>query len=560
MNRTARRSHGTARKLALRSSLVLACALPWLACSDDHAPGGGPDADASVDTGPPPSETPNETAGARLRPVYEKVSASDGTYTLAATAWWDQQLGEYCRFELAADGATRCLPPHITEETDDYFVESTCSQPDARAVGVPLPSTGCGFATLAPKARWMSLPIKLAKDCSGKEIRRLPDASRLFPSVLYQLKNGICQAVSVPTDHAYYEVSKAVKTSPQDFVSADVSEVDGPTSGPRLRAVYRKYAGSDGSSALSFSETFDAQRGLLCGQVKAADGVPRCLPKRRPWRDAYLDGACSKPARVLGAVDTCKADARDGAFLGEPVKLGACNGTRVRQMPSAPGNLAWFNLNGAVCQAAQGLPGEYALDEADVLAQPEEAPASFAPLTPTVRPWRETDGYGKPGAQLALMLHEYSSDDGFKELIGQELSDPTTGGECARGVSEDGAIRCVPSSTRTHYATVSSSKPLYFADPTCTQPVWGYAPDLCEPPADARFVREYVSNGTCTSVVRISEIPATPLTLAKLYQLTANVCVAAPLDPSKLRLFLQSERKSVPPTSFPKLETEYLTR
>lgn len=257
---------------------------------------------------------------------------------------------------------------------------------------------------------------------------------------------------------------------------------------------------------------------------------------------------------------TCLPDARDGAFLGEPVKLGACSATRVRQIPGAPGNLAWFDLNGAVCKAASPRPGEYALDEADVLAQPEEAPASFATLTPTVRPWQATDGYGRPGAQLALVLHEYSSDDGAKAPIGQALSDPTTGGECARAVSEDGVFRCVPSSTRTRYATISSSKPLYFAGPTCDQPVWGYTTDVCEPPADARFVREYVSNGTCTSVVRISEIPATPLTLAKLYQLTANVCVAAPLDPAKLTLFLQSERKSVAPSAFPKLETEYLTR
>ena len=94
MNRTARRSHGTARRLALRSSLFLACALPWLACSDGAAPAGVPD--ASVDASPLPSETPNETAGTRLRPVYQKVSASDGTYTLDAAAWWDEQLGDYC--------------------------------------------------------------------------------------------------------------------------------------------------------------------------------------------------------------------------------------------------------------------------------------------------------------------------------------------------------------------------------------------------------------------------------------------------------------------------------
>jgi hypothetical protein len=558
MNRTARRPSRTARKVALRSSLVLACALPWLACSDDSAPG-GPAIDASAEASPS-SETPNETAGTRLRPVYEKVSASDGTYTLAPAAWWDQQLGEYCRFELAADGATRCLPPHLTEETDEYFIESTCSQPDARAVGVVSPTTGCGFATLPLKATWMSLPVKLAKDCLGAEIRRLPDAARIFPSVLYQLKNGICQAVSVPADHAYYEVSKAVKTSPQDFVSADVSEVDGPTSGPRLRAIYRKYAGSDGSSAVSLRDAFDAQRGLLCGPVKAADGVLRCLPAARSWHAAFLDGACSKPARVLRPVDACKADARDGTFLGEPVTLGACNASRVRKIPGAPVNMGWFDKNGAVCQAAKPLPGELALDEADVLAQPEEAPTTFVPLTRTVRPWQEADGYGKPGTQLALTIHEYTSDDGAKALIGHELSDPTTGGECGRSVSEDGVIRCLPSSTRTHYATVSSSKAIYFADPTCKEPVWGYAADLCEPLADARFVHEYLSNGACSSVVRISEIPATPLTLAKVYQLTANVCVAAPLDPAKLRLFLQSERRSVAPSSFPKLESEYLTR
>jgi hypothetical protein len=558
MNPTVKRSRGAARRLAVRSSLLLACALPWLACSDDASPGGGPD--ASVDASPVPSETPNETAGTRLRPVYQKISASDGTYTLEAAGWWDAQLEDYCRYELAADGAIRCLPLHLTEETDEYFIESTCSQPDARAVAVPLPKAGCGFASLTPKARWMSLPVKLAKECTGAEIRRLPDASQLFPSVLYKLKSGVCQAVSVPADHAYYEVSKAVKTIPQDFVSADVTEVDGPTSGPRLRAVYKKFAGSDGSSALRLAGAFDAQRGLLCGPEKAADGVVRCLPARRPWEPAYLDGLCGKPARVLRTVDACTADARDGSFLGEPVKLGACTATSVRKVPSAPGNLAWFDLDGAVCKAASVLPGQYALDEADVLAQAEEVPTSFAPLTRTLRPWQASDGYGRPGAQLALVLHEYSSDDGGKAPIGQELSDPTTGGECERAVSEDGAFRCVPSSTRTRYATVSSSKPLYFADPTCTQPVWGYAIDVCDPPADARFVREYVSNGTCTSVVRISEIPATPLGIAKLYQLTANVCVAAPLDPAKLKLFLQSERKSVSPSSFPKLETEFLTR
>jgi len=147
--------------------------------------------------------------------VYQKLSASDGTYTLDAAAWWDEQLGDYCRYELAADGATRCLPIHLTEETDEYFIESTCSQPDARAVGVPLPKAGCGFANLEPKARWMSLSVKLAKDCTGADIRRLPDASQLFPSVLYHLKSGVCQAVSVPADHAYYEVSKAVKTTPR---------------------------------------------------------------------------------------------------------------------------------------------------------------------------------------------------------------------------------------------------------------------------------------------------------------------------------------------------------
>lgn len=80
-----------------------------------------PSADASADTG----DSGSATDGSRLKAI--RFVGADGSGQFAG-AWHDTQRDEDCTFQLAGDGAYRCLPSGVY---GTMYSDSTCTTPAA---------------------------------------------------------------------------------------------------------------------------------------------------------------------------------------------------------------------------------------------------------------------------------------------------------------------------------------------------------------------------------------------------------------------------------------------
>ena len=536
--------------------LVLACLVLPLACSEDAQAPADAGADGKADASPS-GETPNETAGSRLRPVYRKTSSSDGAYIVEPVAWLDTKLDEYCRYGRATDGAFRCLPVRDSE-ADVYFGDAACADPTKTVYAFSRSAHECAWPRLDAKSAWMSVPTSLPNDCVGEEIHRMPESARVYPALLYSVVSGVCKAITPPIDHAYYVFSQLPLVAADQFVRLTVSETTGVSSA-RVKPIFQKYAGDDGSAGLLPEALFDSQRGFFCTPARAVDGVLRCLPPLHSWTSsAFMDAACTNPARVLRLWDACTADVRQGAFLGEGVMVNACYASRVRALPNSAIQTSWFTKDAVICKAVTGQKGQFALDETDVLAQPEEVPQNFAEIVEADRPWTEADGYGKPGSRLKLIVREYTTADGAHVTRGNEFSDTgTAGGACDLGGAEDGKLRCLPSDPHVVSPSLDSSSG-YFADVACTQAVWGYAKKLCQQPTGGTVLATESGTFQGCSITRVATIPPVTVTPAKLYRFIAGVCALQVTNPADYYLFPLAQRTPVLPADLAALTLEYL--
>lgn len=110
-------------------------AMATTACTEDARPdptqgsGGSSststsEVSSSVSTGSG-EEQARYTAGTRLR--VRQLRGADGS--LEQIGWHDSTTGQPCGFEVAEDGATRCLPTLRALVFDDVFADAACLSP-----------------------------------------------------------------------------------------------------------------------------------------------------------------------------------------------------------------------------------------------------------------------------------------------------------------------------------------------------------------------------------------------------------------------------------------------
>jgi hypothetical protein len=247
------------------------------------------------------------------------ISTADG----ARGAWelHDSALGEDCYFEVAGDGAERCLPLWRMDALSDYYADSTCTQP-----------------VLAwSQTSALSIDYAYATDVHGCATSAYYSVGGAFGGTAYSNAGGTCSAAS-STSVAYYSLSPfAASGFESGSTSVPAGPYDGFASGSRIQL--KTITGSDG--ARGQGPWHDAQLGIDCYFYLAGDGAYRCIPYEMGYAGTYYaDAACSTPLAYAG----CAAP-----LFAESIKACGSGGTTYYEVGGVYGGATY--VMGSTCVA-----------------------------------------------------------------------------------------------------------------------------------------------------------------------------------------------------------------
>jgi hypothetical protein len=147
------------------------------------------------------------TSGSRLKAKW--YVGADGSKQFLG--WHDSQLNTDCDFEVASDGATRCIPAYPTGAlVATYFADTACSQALAYSYH------GCTGPTFASQSAAASASCALTP------------ATHIYPisaysGTVYEGSSASCSAVtSAAILGAYTFYSIGSEVSPSQFVQATI--------------------------------------------------------------------------------------------------------------------------------------------------------------------------------------------------------------------------------------------------------------------------------------------------------------------------------------------------
>ena len=146
------------------------------------------------------------TSGSRLKAKW--YVGADGSKQFLG--WHDSQLNTDCDFEVASDGATRCIPAYPAGALlATYFADAACSQPIAYLY------PGCATPTYASQSASAS--------CALKPVTQIFSIAGVYGGTVYQGTSSSCTAVTATTILSLYTFySIGTESPPSQFVQATV--------------------------------------------------------------------------------------------------------------------------------------------------------------------------------------------------------------------------------------------------------------------------------------------------------------------------------------------------
>ncbi len=400
-------------------------------------------------------------SGSRLKGRW--VVTPDGTQQFAA--WNDTQLGVDCFFQVAGDGATRCLPFGAMYVSFGEYADPACTEP---------------LAAWSPDGACTQVPTFI----QGYDYTACPSRVRLYsvgPQVsashYYKDGTGACTPYAGGAGVSYY--MEGAELAPSQYVSATTQ--NGPAGGG-LVPVYLQ--GSDGS--YGFAGWNDASRGQSCFFTLAGDAQNRCLPySGAGYSGDFADPSCSVDAYEVYAT-ACpdpavgiKYDSTCPEYA-HVVSLGA------RDFSSL------YVSSAGTCFPTTLTPGY------DFYASAGEiTPSSFPAVTQSA-----------PTGSARVQEIDWVTGGGMLEASG--LYDSTRGEACSFAYAADGAVRCLPGGMFGGY----------YSDPQCTQQLAGWLTSFCGP--TPRYMATF-DTSTCPGRTHLYGL-GSPVSLSVAYIPVSGVC------------------------------------
>lgn len=379
-------------------------------------------------TASPPSITGEWTSGSRLRARVER--ASDGTARFVG--WHDGVLDVDCAFARDASGAIRCLP---TTPLDGVYFDAACARRAQRFAACA--GTAPHFATVSVGTT-ASDPCDATPLTTELEVHALDDSNVVTATYFYG-PAGSCVAAMQPAARLVADLGPI---DPSIFAAGTLARE--PLAG-RLEAEVVTTA--DGAR----------QRVAVYDTVLAR----RCTPASA----GFLSAAACLPWPSIGYADVIpwRADASCTHAIGHAASL-ACPAVAIlRTTRNADGCGGRAELLGVGATVAQPV---YEGRDASACRVVAERPSELfvelgGPLGESVlaRTTDERVGHGDP--QAVLVSHEGTP-------LAQLGWESAAHGACSPMTFVDGRTRCVP-------LAVSVESPPYFADASCTEPLFGGA-------------------------------------------------------------------------------------
>ncbi|HVJ89087.1 MAG TPA: hypothetical protein VM580_04730 [Labilithrix sp.] len=249
------------------------------------------------------------------------------------------------------------------------------------------------------------------------------------------------------------------------------SEISTPNeiAGSRLKPVYRKVTGNDGSTLLTLQSWYDTQRGEACTFQRLADGEVHCAPAGEApvlGESFFVDASCSMPVMVFH---------RSPPSPTQPCTPSTSVSKRYAKIdsgsPCAPARLIELSKAGRLAavttvhrKTSEDTCEVYPLEDDDyevfVVPSPAEEfdPDSFVKMT-------VVDETPPTGKRLRNSRKIYTGADGSKAISAQRIVDTERNEFCVHTADQYGVFRCMP-----HAEDVYASGS--YSDSSCTQRSW----------------------------------------------------------------------------------------
>lgn len=511
--------------------------------------------DAAADapgTAEPGIVTPDETPGTRLKPIYSKITGSDGSTRLSFVTWRDTQRDETCSFQTLADGQAHCAPSGETPAfgRESYFQDASCTNP---VVGFATYASSQGrycYEQSPTTKRYVRITTP-GDQCAATRLAVFPTTGRLaLTSVYRKMPDGTCSAQ--PLSGGQYEIfaspSPLEEVDPNSFVSAVVTD-DTPATGARLRVAHAAVSAADGAKTYLSSAIVDSQRNEFCFPLPDKSGTSRCTPygSRVSTDFGFADQSCTTSVWMVDRPGACKVDARNSndRYMFD---VDSCGRVTLYPRFTGPSLTTIYGKYNGMCSASSVADWDGDFYSTSGLPAPIP-PSTLAPVD-DVTHQAPAGYYGKPGTRISVQLKGFRSPDGSEVSWLRTDYDSALGTSCYSATLDDGKSYCVGGY---RYLDIESSESV-FSNSTCTESVVGVhkANAACgaadDPTLKFFSSRAYEQNGCVTQRLYSAGTPTSPATL---YSRTSDgSCVVSSYKASDYTVYRTSELTPVPPSTF----------
>jgi hypothetical protein len=486
------------------AAFLAACGSPAGSSLDAAAADAAPPPDLAPDFPPMSVQAthPPFVSGTRLKAQY--ILGEDGTRD--DQGLWDSTLNEHCDVRRAEDDKSRCLPFAVAV---DRYMDAQCTEPVVALAPRQCPT---------PHA-WEVLP---PLDGRNARLRMHERGAQITVAVAYWKGTtggadaGGCEPVPIEEGQTFWKLGPAIDAG--TFVEV-VEEQRLEGADRRIAAAYRVFA--DG--ARQRQGPFDARLGGECSFAPASDGAQRCFPYGAGVVTfagyEYADASCTVPVTAAIPPDERAAFAVVG---GRDTRL-----YRTGERYQGPA----FTREGSGCVPSRRSQPDGWVRYRYSLA--DEVPAAELGR---MEPWPTGDRL----KDWATILVEGALFPHQRLVIG--FQDTALSQDCEFHTTSDGSVRCLPQATR----------PLYFADATCTRPVFPLSVSISDRQfRRGRHLATFGPDSACGPLIVIpyeagAEAPAayrrqSGACIANMYSSPGNFFLGPPAD---LSLFVKGDLKT----------------
>jgi hypothetical protein len=455
---------------------LLGCALAGCGGKDDARPappnGGGLDAgpvDAGTAGGDAADMAPDDGGAAGVflpregtRLKIRWIEAPGGTRVFGG--FRDSQLRVDCSFRRAIDGELRCLPTAFTLGND--FADASCTSP-----AVVMGDADCQAPEYIRRT-------DSTNACLGREriYRRGEAITQVFTRTTPTGMPPVCSPIGVQTTSAAFRLGAELPVAM--FVKAvDVPPPAGGPGGP-LDIIMRE--AEDGARIDSGWQ--NTARDAACSLVDTApDGRRRCLPPLATLSSVtYSDASCMQAAAFF--VPACR---EQPSHVVEPVPQSCPTRYTVKEVgPAAPTVYAKAAATPPATGSFCGVTAPTAGNQYHTLG---------AAVAPDGFPALDAATQEVAGARLHARLTGPATG---RRIVLPEWFDTTRNEICVWTSFGNGKHRCAPR---------ASSFDWYYADGSCTRPLWRTGPGAC---STTKYVLLWDRDNICPARARVHGVGA----------------------------------------------------